>query len=589
MRKTIRTLLEKVSGIHTLWDLYDQMEHRDTQESFVAEVLHLLNIELKFEEKELERITSSGPVVVVCNHPHGALDGIILSHLLLSVRKDTRFMANPMLGAIKELKDLFFFVDPSGDGSSQVSNISGTRKSIKWLKAGGLLTLFPASEVSHINWNQWSVRDPQWNENISQIVRKTKATVVPIHISGSNSLFFQLLGLIHPKLRTLLLPRELVNKRREKISVRVGKPIPFSRLPSELSNRDLVQYFRFRSDLLGNAEMKKELKTIRKTKVFSPKKARIAPHEGTHLLAQEVALLPLEQMLVRSSSCAVYFAWASQMPHLLNEIGRLREKTFRRVGEGTGLSRDLDEFDHYYIHLFVWNEESKEIIGAYRVGKTDEIIQKYGLKGLYTSRLFKYDDEFVKSINPGLELGRSFVRPKYQKALTSLPLLWKGITQFVHRNPHYRFLFGPVSISNDYSNISKNLMVDFIKENSFDPKLSKIVEGKTPFHTYSFNKQTGVTNIQNFVREMDDLSDLVSELEKDFDGVPILLRHYLRLGGKLLAFNVDKDFENSLDGLIRVDLLEVNKKMIQMYMGKSEYEAYCLHHVQTNLSQTNVA
>ena len=574
-----RRILERVSGVHSLWDLYDQMEQREKPEGFVAEVLQLLQIKIKLDEKELERITSSGPVVVVSNHPHGALDGIMLAHILLSVRKDVKFMANPILAAIQELKDLFFFIEPYQDLASRKKNIRTTRSSINWLKSGGLLALFPSGEVSHMTWKKFKVKDPPWNENVAKIIRKSKATIVPIHISGENSLFFQLVGLIHSKLRTLLLPRELINKKRKEIEVRIGKPIPFERLPTELSNQDLVKYFRFRSGLLNKSENFHEERKISKIKAVLPskRKRRIAPHEGTRLLSQEVEQLPEEQVLLKTSSNSVYIATADQAPHLLNEIGRLREKTFRRVGEGTGQSRDLDEFDQYYLHLFVWNEVSKEIVGAYRVGKTDEIIQKHGVNGLYTYRLFDFGEHFIDTINPGLELGRSFIRPKYQKALTSLSLLWKGIGQFIHRNPHYRYLFGPVSISNDYSIISKHLIVDFIRETSFDAEISQTVQGRTPFEG-SRKNTVDLSKIRGFVKEMDDLSDLVNDLEHGFDGVPILLRHYLRLGGKLLAFNVDKNFANALDGLIRVDLVEGNKRMIQNYMGKSEYESYRKYH-----------
>jgi putative hemolysin len=582
-----RRIAQRVTGLNQLLSIYDLLESTQDVEAFLEEGLSLLKIRMRVREKDWERITSSGPTVVVANHPFGALDGVLLAKMLLQVRKDVRFLANPILERIPELRDLFFFVDPYLDRVSMRKNVLGTLNAVRWLKNGGMLCVFPAGEVAHSRWHRWKPVEAVWRSSITRIVLATGATVVPAFVCGSNGPLFQLAGLIHPKLRTALLPRELLNKRGKEVEIRVGKPIPAFKLPTELRDHEIAAYLRFRTELLAQRSRPERRRVPSRRTIFARPAERIASHEGTHLLAEEIDSLPPGQALVRTAQQVVKFAYAEQAPRLLREIGRLREKTFRRIGEGTGKARDLDEFDAHYIQLFLWNQERREIVGAYRIGKTDEILAKFGVSGLYTSRLFHYGKEFTDSISPGLELGRSFIRPKYQKGVSALALLWKGIGIFVHRNPRYRYLFGPVSVSNDYCGLSRSFLVDFMKARNFDEELARSVKGRNPYGGKRPRENPHTAGFSALLREMDDLSDVISDVEPEFEGPPVLIRQYVRLGGRFIAFNVDREFSDCLDGLIRVDLLAANAKMIQSYMGREEYEAFLRFHGVTESSRVS--
>jgi putative hemolysin len=284
------------------------------------------------------------------------------------------------------------------------------------------------------------------------------------------------------------------------------------------------------------------------------------------VLAVEVAALAREQRLFRAGDLEVYVTPAHAIPAVLEEIGRLREVTFRAVGEGTGKATDLDRFDSSYLHLFVWNAAKQEIVGAYRLAGTDVT------SDLYTATLFKYNDDFLRKMGPALELGRSFVRAKYQRGFAPLLALWKGIGAYIARNPRYKTLFGPVSISNQYQAVSRELMVAYLERGASLRDWTGFVSSRNPFrrHTRNCLPPAGAFDLE-------DLSDCVADLEPTRTGVPVLLRQYLKLGGKLLGFNVDPEFSDALDGLIVVDLTKTEPKLLERYLGKAETQEFLKH------------
>ncbi|MDT8383265.1 MAG: GNAT family N-acyltransferase [Gammaproteobacteria bacterium] len=555
-------LCERLLGLNGLAEGYERLAATNTADAFAALTLKYLNITPRVVGGGLANIPSTGPVVVVVNHPFGGIEGLILTQLLRQVRPDVRIMANSLLRRIPELRDTIIGVNPYGHARATRANMKPLREAVRWLDNGGLLVVFPAGDVSRFCLSSLGVRDGRWNATIARMVRITEATAVPIHIAGRNSALFHTLGLLHPVLRSLMLPRELSNKRDRVIALRIGESINPRRLVSNGSDDDIAKYLRLHTHMLASApEDKRPVPLV-------PQKAMtaVAGAIESQLLAAEVAALPAHQRLAESGSLKVYYARAAQIPWLLQELGRLRELTFRAVGEGTGNATDIDLYDSYYLHLFIWNDESREVVGAYRLGLADEIVQKYGKKGLYSYSLFRYSRRLLKALNPAIELGRSFVRPEYQRSYTPLMLLWKGIGVFVVNHPHYAVLFGPVSISNDYSSVSKQLLIDFLRANNFDHQLSRQIRPRKPYRgalrpVWHRTELAGMATI-------DEVSELVSLQESGGKGVPILIKQYLKLGGRLLGFNVDKNFGDCIDGLIMVDLRQTDERVLQKYMGK---------------------
>jgi len=377
-----------------------------------------------------------------------------------------------------------------------------------------------------------------------------------------------MLGLLQPRVRTALLAHQFLNKNGRDIELRIGSPINPDKVQRYQDDLALVRYLRHRTYLLQNRDTTRGPRSV---KVQAPP----CPSNVDGLMAGEVAKLAPRQTLIETEEFLVLLAKAPQIPCVLHEIGQLREITFRQVGEGTGQPIDLDIFNDHYWHLFLWNRTAQQVVGAYRLGPSDDILNSMGVEGLYTRRLFAWRPSFLERIAPALELGRSFVRREYQRTYAPLLLLWRGIGQFLVRNPRYKVVFGPVSISTDYGNASRQLMVQFLRAYRQSPELAPMVRARNPFRTRPFPVAQELVNESSW--DIEELSTLVSDIDFDRKGVPILLKQYLKLGGELVAFNVDRKFANALDGLIVVDLRKTDLRLLARYLGKEGVATFLAH------------
>jgi putative hemolysin len=529
--------------------------------------------------EDLRNIPTRGPLVVVANHPFGGVEGVILGAVLLQVRSDLRILANYLLKCVDGIGDTIIPVDPFDAPGSVKENLRGLKTALAWLKAGGVLATFPAGEVASFRWKTGRVADPAWSPHVAAIARRSWADVLPVFFPGRNSLLFQTLGMLHPRLRTALLPRELMNKAGRRVRLFVGKAIPWQVLNRYETDAELTEYLRLRTHFLKNRDVDRNRLRLRlvplKTGAMQPQPI-MAPVAAAALRA-DLAGLPQAQQLISSGDFTVYIARASQIPNILNEIGRLREITFRDAREGTGKTVDLDRFDAYYLHLFLWNHASDELVGAYRLGLSDVILRVYGVQGLYTNQLFRYKPALLEQLNRSIEFGRSFIRLEYQKKFNSLMLLWKGIGAFIAHNPQYNILFGPVSISRDYHTVSRNLIVHFLQTKRFDTNLARFVSPRKPFRTKEFLGSTRRL-LRTAVNDIDEISLLISEIERDGKGIPVLLRQYLKLNGSLISFNRDSEFSDVVDGLLMVDLRKTDPRLLKRFMGKEGVKRFTAVH-----------
>jgi len=560
-------------------DLYSCVADVGAEGDIWQRILMSLNVAYQVSPEDLANIPPRGPLVVVANHPYGGIEGIILAALLRSARDDVKVLANSLLYSFPRLRELLIPVDPFGNENAVACNIRGLKAAIQWLAKGGVLTIFPAGEVAHVDVHKAAITDPEWHATVAALVRRTSAAVLPVFFEGNNGPMFQMLGMVHPLLRTVMLPSELLNKRDRTFQVRVGRPLPFRRLSEFSTDLEMTDYLRWRTYLLGNRNQRPDGPSKPSSwRRAMPHPATISPPEkNSEELDEEVRNLPPHQILIESGDACVFLAQAHQIPLVLREIGRLREITFRSVGEGTGKEIDLDSFDPYYFHLFAWNRRIRQIVGAYRLGMTDVILAKYGKKGLYTSSLFEFQDAFFSRVGPALELGRSFVRLECQRAANALPLLWKGIGRVVLRRPQYKILFGPVSISNNYHPVSQRLMVSYLQQNHFTQEISRFIKPKAPFKTTSLFPRPSEPFCLK-VNDVEELSELIAEIETDHKRVPILLKHYLKLGGKIVGFNVDRHFSRVVDGLIVVDLTKTERRILERFVEPEGARRFLSYH-----------
>jgi putative hemolysin len=452
------------------------------------------------------------------------------------------------------------------------NNLKPLREAIEWVRGGRALGIFPAGEVSHLHLGNLSVQDNQWSTTVARIVRKAEATVLPVYFEGHNSPLFCGLGLLHPMVRTLMLPGQNFKKSSRTIRAHIGKPVPFKRLAG-LSDSEMMDYLRLRTYNLQNRKREKRRKPLLRRFSSTANDRPVVSAKSTSLIVEEIRCLPPEQLLFSSKDFDVVIASAAQIPYVLHQIGRLREITFRKASEGTGKPIDIDRFDEYYQHIVLWDRERREIIGAYRVGLSDAILKDRGLSGLYTNTLFDFRHELFHKIHSALELGRSFVVAEHQKTYQPLMLLWSGIGRFVIRNPRYRYLFGAVSINSGYLGISRKLIVEFLKEGHIRSDLARFVLARKPPSVGSIGKKN-MGLAYSMVHDVQDFSELISDIEQDSAGIPILLRHYMRLGGKFLGFSVDPKFNDTLDALVLVDLARTDPRILARYMGQEGVRSF---------------
>jgi len=576
-------LFELLKGTLERWFQLDELDrlYRAAKElapggDFIEGAMRSVGVTPEIAEEDLRRIPATGPVMIVSNHPLGGTDALVLLGVVRRVRSDVKLLSNFLLSRIPEMHDLAIFVDPYGGADAVRANLQPMKECVRWLRGGHALIVFPSGDVSRLIVRERQVVDPPWQTTVATLLRMARCPVLPMFVEGRNSALFQALGLLHPRVRTAMLPRELVRKRGWRIGIRVGSLIPFERL-QPMDDEDMMAYLRLRTYVLRGRASSSAASSQPRPVHTTP----VAPPLHTDVLAQDVWLLPPEACLLEFDPFVVYCAEARQIPNLLHEIGRLRELTFRAAGEGTGRDLDLDRFDEYYLHLFLWNRKTSELVGAYRLGPTDVILPRYGKHGLYTSTLFRYSRRLLDRLGPALELGRSFVRAEYQRSYSPLMLLWKGIGRFILRNPRYRHLFGPVSINNQYNTLSRQMMMQFLRVNRLDTRMARYVRPRHPPARIPLRERWNPNIFQRMVRSMDDVNELVAEIEKDRKGVPVLLKQYLKLGGRLLGFNVDPEFSDVLDGLIWVDLLDIDQKILIRFLGREEAAAFLAYHGRT--------
>ena len=545
---------------------------RRSPEGFGLEkLLAEMRVDLRVAAADVPRIPATGPVVVVANHPFGMLDGAVLAVLLTRVRPDVKVMTNYLLRDVPELARHCIFVNPFESGGAFRGgdvNRHAVREALGWLRDGGMLAIFPAGEVSHWQFPQAEIADPVWSDTAARLVRRTGAAALPVYFCGRNSMGFHLFGMIHPRLRTAFLLQEFLQQAGRMVEVRVGSEIPGESVSSIVDDREAIEYLRWRTYLLARrSQSQTSWPEAVRSKISEKVQAPVAAAEQAGLLAAELDQLPHDRCLVENGDLAVYLAKATETPRMLQEIGRLREVTFRLAGEGTGKGRDLDRFDRYYWHVLLWHKSKQELVGAYRAGNTVEILAEHGVGGLYTNTLFRYDARAFEKIGPALELGRSFVRPEYQRQYAPLLLLWKGIARLLATHADVPVLFGAVSISNDYSKASREMIYHFFEARMQEDELAGLIEARRPFRPAGL-RPWDCRAMCHALRDLEELSQPITDVETDGKGLPILLRQYAKIGGKLIGFNVDRKFSNVLDGLVVVDLRKTDPALLERYMGR---------------------
>ena len=551
-------ILMHLLSFHKINDLYDNVSQKHGIESIDA-IINYLNVTLDFDKNDLKKLPADGSFITVSNHPFGGIDGILLIKLLSLVRGDHKVIANFLLKKIEPISEFFLAVNPFENMPEAGSSIAGLKTAIDHIHNGGVLSLFPAGEVS-TNYASAMITDREWLVSALRFIKKNQVPIVPIYFHGTNSRMFHLLGRIHPSLRTAKLPSELINKRNKTIKVRIGNPIS---VKEQEQFSDIYQFGRYLRAKTYCLDCGIEVKGFFDYSLKSePQPEEIIAAQPQELIEKEITMLRREGFLFRVKKYEVFCAPTKMIPVILNELGRLREITFREVGEGTNRSTDFDEFDLYYHQLIIWDTDARKIVGGYRIGMGAEIIEQFGIPGFYTHSLFKMSKGFKETLQQSLELGRSFIVSEYQRKSLPLFLLWKGILYFLLKNPQYRYLIGPVSISNTYSEKSKELIIRHIMANYYDYEKAALVKPRNRFKVKTNDPHLNEAML-HLTPQLSSLDKFIGDVDLNNHGLPVLLKKYLGLNAKIIAFNVDPKFNNCVDGMLVLDIYDIPKSTIE--------------------------
>lgn len=528
--------------------------HQEGGLSFIDAVLDHLDISYSADQKELEHIPAIGKVIVVANHPMGAMDAFALIRLVSHVRQNrkVRILANPLLMQIPQLAELLIPID----------NMTGklSRRSVRMveeaLEQDEAVIVFPAGEVSR--FCPWGVRDGYWKTGFLKFALRTGTPILPIYIHARNSVPFYLASMLYKPLGTMLLAHEIFQAKHMRLRFAIGGLIRERVLQrSDLPLARHAKLFRKHLYRIGRGG----------EAIYATEQC-IAHPESRQMIRQEFK--GLERIGDTADGKHIYLADYGAAPALMREIGRLREYTFRKVEEGSGNKRDLDRFDRHYRHIVLWDDEALEVAGAYRIGECADIMQSHGRDGLYLNQLCDFDRRFEERyLAQAIELGRSFVQPRYW-GTRALDYLWHGIGAYLKHHPEVRYMYGPVSISHAYPRAAKDALVGFYRL-YFGSREGTLLRARTPYRPSALVRE-----------EMEELftgDDYQSDFKrlrhylKGFDvTVPTLYKQYSEVceegGVRFFDFGVDKEFGDCIDGYLLVDVGMIKPERRRRYIGK---------------------
>ena len=546
LKKSLFKIAKKIVHEDSINQFLSQNAHLKGFE-FVDAALDYFDFDYAISSNDLQNIPTSGKVVIIANHPLGGLDALCLLRLIGQIRKDVKIVANDFLAGFDALNSLIITIDNYKLKQSK----SDIKKIYEALNNEEALIIFPAGEVSRATPK--GIKDPAWNKGFLNFAQNTNAPILPIFLDAKNSKTFYTISVINKTFSTLLLSHEMFNKKSKRINIKVGQIIPNENItPKGIDKKFLLNLYR--------------------KHLYALKKGKKSFFETQSAIAHPVSRIDLLNELKKSKLIGqttdgkkIYLYDYTEDSIVLKELGRLREISFRKVGEGVNKKRDTDKYDIYYQHIILWDENELEIVGSYRIGNSDFIFKNIGVKGFYSNALFQYNEEFTPYLKDSIELGRSFVQPKYW-GTRALDYLWFGIGAYIKNNPNIKYMFGPVSISTTFPTVAKDMMIFYY--NHYYGSKDNLIEAKTPYQ-YS-NNLSEIKELFDLNDKKKDFKFLKSTLSNIGVSIPTLYKQYSEIaiddGVKFLGFNVDNSFGDCIDGFILVEVAKIKDSARQRYM-----------------------
>lgn len=572
LKQPVASALMKITKLDKVNHLYDKLKDKSGK-AFFDGFVEERDLQYIVFEEDLAKIPKQGPFILIANHPLGAIDGILMTKILTEIRPDFKVMGNFLLSKIKPMSPFVISVNPFENRKEVFNSMQGMRETLRHLQEGGCVGIFPAGEVSNRNNPLGAVEDKVWEEPVMKLIKKAKVPVVPMYFHAKNSKLFYQAAKLSPSLQTLLLPSEMMAKRDSPIRVRIGKPVSVKTIAEQETISELTDYLRNRVYMMKSYYEKRKsipqmlnLSNLVLKFPISLKGETVAQNiidetPKADLLQDINKLRNTDKHFFSNGNYEVYFAAYHDIPSVMREIGRQRELTFRAIGEGTNLPFDLDEYDQYYHHLFLWDAEAEKLAGAYRMGLGKEIMKQRGLEGFYTQSLFEFDQELHPFFRKVIEMGRAYITEEYQQKPLPLFLLWRGIVHVCLRNPDHKFLMGGVSISDKFSDFSKSMIIEFMRSHYYDSAVAQYVHPKKEFKV-KLREQDRNMIMEEMNADLNKLDKFIDDLEPELR-LPVLLKKYIKQNAKMIAFNVDPNFNDAIDGLMYIRISDLPESTIK--------------------------
>lgn len=570
LKNPIASSVMGITRLNKVNQLYDSIKHHEGTAFFDA---FLKELEIKYVafEEDLAKIPKTGPFILVANHPLGAIDGILMCKILTEIRPDFKIMGNFLLQKIEPMNDYVIPVNPFEGRKEVYNSVSGMRDTLKHLQNGGCIGIFPAGEVSNRNNPTNEVLDKDWEIPALKLIKKAKVPVVPMYFHAKNSTKFYSFAKLHADLQTLMLPSEMLKKRDQPIRIRIGRAVSPKIQEEYESVKELGDFLKKKVYMMKSYYERR--KSIAELFKLSNLPIKFPLKSGQEVIQNIIDETPLENILkdienlkskdkqlFTNSNYELYFTEYDEIPSIMREIGRQRELTFRAIGEGTNLPFDLDEYDKHYHHLILWDSVSQKVAGAYRMALGCQVMKKYGMDGFYTSSLFEFDPEIQPFFRKVIEMGRAYISIEYQQKPLPLFLLWRGIIHVCLKNPEHKFLMGGVSISNKFSDFSKSLMIEFMRSHYYDSVVAQYVHPKNDYKVRLKEKDKNLF-FEGLDNDLNKFDKLIDDLEPEMR-LPVLIKKYIKQNAKVIAFNVDPNFNDAIDGLMYIRISDLPESTI---------------------------
>ncbi|MEM6725561.1 MAG: GNAT family N-acyltransferase [Bacteroidota bacterium] len=524
------------------------------QEPQIDQFLQDHKIGVEITDYDLKNIPKEGPFLIFTNRKFQGIDEFIWLQTFGKKEFNLRFFA-PSTPEIPQLLSPYYVAQAlHGQDLSRLTVPRLHETMAEQINAGYVLVVF----MDHPEKEQ-NPRQQTLSRRCIRAALKLELPMLPVNLEYDNP--YPLLNEIIDPNRAPSIINWPVN-----VVVRIGASIAVTDQQAFKLKERFRKFLRSKIYALGS--------TLEVKKFFFMQQVETTLHQDLtppvepERLEHDIQNLTYGHLIASQSNYDVLLAKAQEIPNAIQEIGRLRELTFRGVGEGTGRGLDLDEFDLYYEQLFIWDRVEKKIVGGYRIGKGDEIFRRFGVEGFYIHSLFEIKKGFFPIMQQAVELGRSYIVPEYQKKRLPLFLLWKGILHFLLQNPRYRYLYGPLSISKHYSDVAKSIIVEFVKRHYFNNQLARYLKPRTPFEFKPDNIDLNAVMV-NLGNEISRLDSLIEDIEPAHFKIPVLLKQYIKQNAKFISFNVDPNFSDVLDGFMILDLKEVPMSTIEALKKES--------------------